>query len=306
VAQLPAAGARVQAQEMLASLRLPSALRQQLLMAGHQLRQAEMAVLRLQRQREQLAGERRAALAKTAPRQRGDAKLKARLRLLERQERQVRAALVAAQNRRAQAQQARAIKAEAARSMQILAPRAAVVDAVSAKVGDQVAPGQAVLSLVDGERLTLGFVLHEPVKLQAPAQVPVLVGHGPHKTLMGTVQPAAPGAPSQLTVSLAGADLPFAQEAYTLVASRNARALHVPKEAVVSPGAGKGAHIWQLVDGRIQRVAVAVLDGDATHVWVAPDGPPVGDSMPVVVQVQGAAWPSLRDGARANPLTHGG
>ena len=303
VAQLPAVGARVQAQEVVASLRLPAALRQQLLMAGHALRQAEMAVLRLQRQREQVAGERRALIAQAGqskPRG-GDAKLKGHLRQLEREERRVRAALVAAQNRRAQAQQARAIKAEGARSLQIVAPRAGVVDAVSARVGEQVAPGAAVVSLVDGTRLTLSFPLHGPSKLQAPAQVPVLVGQGSGKTLMGTVQPGA-GAPDgapQLTVSLAGPDLPLAQEAYTLVASRHSKALHVPKEAVASSGPGPGAHLWQLVDGRIQKLPVAVLDGDAKGIWVAPLAPPVGEGVPVVVQVQGAAWPSLRDGARA-------
>ncbi len=321
VAQLPEPGARVSAHEVIASLKLPSAVRQHLLIAGQQMRQAEMLIMRLQRQREQLVGERRAILAKASTNKRRglDARMKNRLRLLDRQERQVRAAMLAAQNRRAQVDQAQKARAQSVRGLQLFAPRDAMVDAVMTAVGQELQARAEVLRLADPQRLTLTFLT--AANSQPPAvgaQVQVVTGKNGRHVLAGTVVPhdapqdAKAEHGPEVAVALTGPDLPLSLNAYTLIAARDDKALHVPHEAMASaaqdaastgPGA---ASIWLLREGKLKRLAVTVLDGDPEGLWVVPKEPQSGADVPVVIAIKGdskgRAWASLQEGAPAQGL----
>jgi hypothetical protein len=135
-------------------------------------------------------------------------------------------------------------------------------------------------------------------------RVPVLVGRGGKRRIEGTVQPEPEGAKAEprTTVLIEGPDLPQNSEAYTLLVADTPKALQVPRAAVLPPAQGLGPYVLVLLDGRVRHVAVAVLDGTEDTVWVAPDMPPGGAAVPVVVGATKTTLAKLRDGAAAQGL----
>lgn len=316
VAQLPAVGAKVAADELIASLKLPAPIRQHLLVQSQRLHGAELYIKRLQRQRDQLVAERKRLMARPGPDKRpgAEGRLRRALQRVAKQERQVRGALVTAQSRRAQAEEDYRARTEAARPLQLYAPRAGVVAALKSAVGQTVAPKAPVVELVDGERLTLAFLL--PPQVDAPpagAQLTVLAGKSGRRALQGRVLAALAPAPSTQAVSgtevrlaVAGPDLPLGPEHYQLLAMSAPKALQVPAGAVVPASAAAAAHLWQLEEGHLRRLPVTVLDGSGDTLWVAPKEPPRGAAVAFVVAatVGGKKVPpkELTAGAAARPM----
>lgn len=307
VAQLPAVGALVRKDEVIAALRLPPNVRQQLAHASLKLRRAETNVQRLQIRRQQHAQERRLVRAKLGhfagrpPGGAAQARNQARLRLLDRQDRQVRAALVEAQSARVQAEGAWKAQSEGARSLQLIAPRAGTVGAVLTQVGQHVQAGTPALALVDPRKMRVTFQGPDAAALAPGMRAPVLVGKAGKRRIEGLVQPhaAAEGGPAHTVVLIEGPDLPLGPNAYTLLVADAPKALNVPRGALV-PGHGtQRPYVIHLEDGRLHFVPVTVLDGDRDAVWVVPDMPMGGTAMPIVVQAPTVGLDKLGDGAAA-------